>query len=69
MTWTQGRRELVVSGRLPLEQGLVLENAIWDIATAQRARDKKAGTVLEWQQSAADRAERCDGLVTAARTS
>jgi HNH endonuclease len=61
MTWTRGRRELVLSGRLPLEQGVVFEQAIWSIAKRQRAADKQAGTVLEWQQSAAD------ALVTLAR--
>ncbi|HEY1478782.1 MAG TPA: HNH endonuclease, partial [Gaiellales bacterium] len=54
MTWTRGRRELAISGRLPLEQGAAFEQAIWDIAKAQRAADKPGGTVLEWQQSAAD---------------
>ena len=54
MTWTRGRRELCLSGRLPLEQGAVFEQAIWDIAKAQRAADKQAGSVPEWQQSAAD---------------
>ena len=63
MTWTRGRRELAISGRLPLEQGAAFEQAIWDIAKAQRAADKQAGTVLEWQQSAAD------ALVTLARQS
>ena len=54
MSWTRGRRELVFSGRLPLEQGSAFEQAIWEIAKQQRALDKQAGTVLEWQQSAAD---------------
>jgi hypothetical protein len=54
MTWTRGRRELAFSGRLPLEQGLVFEQAIWDIAKTQRAADKRDRTVLDWQQSAAD---------------
>ena len=62
MTWTRGRRELCLSGRLPLEQGAIFEQAIWDIAKAQRAADKQAGSVLEWQQSAAD------ALVTLAQT-
>ena len=61
MTWTRGRRELCFSGRLPLEQGAAFEQAIWDIAKPQRAADKQAGTVLDWQQSAAD------ALVTLAR--
>ena len=61
MTWTRGRRELAISGRLPLEQGAAFEQAIWNIAKTQRAADKQAGTVLEWQQSAAD------ALVTLAR--
>jgi hypothetical protein len=62
MTWTRGRRELAISGRLPLEQGLVFEQAIWDIAKEQRKADKQQdGTVLDWQQSAAD------ALVTLAR--
>ena len=54
MTWTHGRRELAFSGRLPLEQGAAFEQAIWSIAKPRRAADKQAGTVLEWQQSAAD---------------
>jgi hypothetical protein len=29
MTWTRGRRELAFSGRLPLEQGAIFEQAIW----------------------------------------
>jgi hypothetical protein len=62
MTWTRGRRELVLSGRLPLEAGVVFEQAIWDVAKTQRAADKKDGLVLEWQQSAAD------ALVTLAQT-
>ena len=44
MTWTRGRRELVLRGRLPLEQGTAFEQAIWSIAKPQRADDKKAGT-------------------------
>jgi hypothetical protein len=39
---------------LPLEQGAAFEQAIWSIATDQRAIDKHTGTILEWQQSAAD---------------
>jgi hypothetical protein len=55
MTWTGGRRELKLSGSLPLEQGAAFEQAIWNIAKPQRARDKKTGTpVLEWQQYTAD---------------
>src|SRR6478672_10754020 len=54
MTWTRGRRELAFSGRLPLEQGAVFEQAIWSIAKPQRARDKQTGSILDWQQSAAD---------------
>ncbi len=61
MTWTRGRRELVLSGRLPLEQGAAFEQAIWSIAKTQRAIDKQAGTILGWQQSAAD------ALITLAR--
>ena len=44
MTWTRGRRELCFSGRLPLEQGVAFEQAIWNIAKPQRALDKQAGT-------------------------
>ena len=62
MTWTRGRRELVLSGRLPLEQGTAFEQAIWNIAKPQRALDKQAGTSLEWQQYTAD------ALVTLARS-
>jgi hypothetical protein len=55
MTWMRGRRELCFSGRLPLEQGIVFEQAVWDIAKTERAADKKAGAAaLDWQQSAAD---------------
>ena len=61
MTWTRGKRELAISGRLPLEQGAAFEQAIWNIAKPQRALDKQAGTILEWRQSAAD------ALVTLAR--
>ena len=61
MTWTRGRRELCISGRLPLEQGAAFEQAIWGIATQHRAIDKQAGVILDWQQSAAD------ALVTLAR--
>jgi hypothetical protein len=61
MSWTRGGRELAFSGRLPLEQGAAFEQAIWSIAMAQRATDKQAGVVLDWQASAAD------ALVTLAR--
>ena len=61
MAWKAGGRELVFSGSLPLEQGAVFEQAIRGIAKAQRAVDKQAGTMLEWQQSTAD------ALVTLAR--
>ena len=54
MTWTRGGRELAISGRLPLEQGAAFEQAIWDVAKSRRAADKQAGTVIDWQQSAAD---------------
>jgi hypothetical protein len=54
MSWTRGRRELCFGGRLPLEQGVAFEQAIWSIAKEQRAVDKQAGSVLDWQQSAAD---------------
>ena len=54
MTWTRGRRELVLSGRLPLEQGAAFEQAIWSAAKSQRATDKRDGVILDWQQSAAD---------------
>ena len=54
MTWTRGKRELAISGRLPLEQGAAFEQAIWSVAKDQRAIDKQAGVVLDWQQSAAD---------------
>jgi HNH endonuclease len=63
MTWTRGRRELAFSGRLPLEQGAAFEQAIWSIAKTQRAVEKQAGRILDWQQSAAD------ALVTLARSS
>ena len=54
MTWTRGGRELAFSGRLPLEHGIAFEQAIWNIAKTQRAADKQAGVMLDWQQSAAD---------------
>jgi hypothetical protein len=54
MTWTPDRRELVFGGRLPLEQGVVFEQAIWDVAKSQRAADKKSGSVLEWHHYTAD---------------
>ncbi|MDX6631951.1 MAG: hypothetical protein QOH00_4197, partial [Gaiellales bacterium] len=73
MTWTRGRRELMLSGRLPLEQGLAFEQAIWSIAKPQRALDKQAGAMLEWQQSAADAlitlARQCGGAEGGARRS
>ena len=40
---------------------MAFEQAIWNIATEQRAADKKSGETLDWQQSAAD------ALVTLAR--
>jgi hypothetical protein len=55
MAWTGDARELVFSGRLPLEQGVAFEQAIWSIAKPYRAADKKAGcATLEWQQYTAD---------------
>jgi hypothetical protein len=55
MKWTNDGRELALSGRLPLEHGLVLEQAIWNIAKPARAADKKTGSpVLEWRQYSAD---------------
>jgi 5-methylcytosine-specific restriction endonuclease McrA len=54
MTWAPGKRELVLSGRLPLEQGVAFENAIWSIATEQRAAAKKTDEILDWRQSTAD---------------
>src|SRR4051812_18544679 len=59
VTWVNGKRELAISGRLPLEQGVVVEQALWEIAKAARADDKKPHT-LEWPQYCAD------ALVTAA---
>ena len=58
-----GERELVFSGRLPLEQGAAFEQAIWNIAKPQRASTSKTAAVLEWQQYTAD------ALVTLARHS
>ena len=54
MAWRDGGRELVFSGSLPLEQGVVFQHAISSIAKHQRALDKRVGAVLEWQQSTAD---------------
>ena len=52
--WVNGDRELLIHGRLPLEQGRAFEQAVWDTATSRRAAEKRDGVVLEWQQSAAD---------------
>ena len=54
MKWTPDRSELILSGSLPHELGVVFENAIRDAAKRQRAIDKKVGVVLDWQQSTAD---------------
>jgi hypothetical protein len=55
MTWTSDARELVFSGRLPLEHGVAFEQAIRNTAKPLRAADKKTGMpVLEWQQYTAD---------------
>ena len=67
MTWTRGGRELAFAGRLPLEQGAAFEQAIWDVAKSRRAADKQAGTVIDWQQSAADDSSRSPARA-AART-
>ena len=73
MTWTRGRRQLAFSGRLPLEQGAVFEQAIWSIAKSQRALDKQTGIILDWHQSAADAlvtlAKRCRGAAGGVRRS
>ena len=53
-SWVNGDRELLIHGRLPLEQGRAFEQAIWDTTTSRRAAEKQDGVVLEWQQSAAD---------------
>jgi hypothetical protein len=54
LKWIEGGRELVINGRLPLEQAVAFEQAIRSAAKAQRAIDKKHGIALEWQQSTAD---------------
>ena len=55
LKWIEGGRELVINGRLPLEQGAAFEHAIRSTAEAQRAADKKTGApLLAWQQSTAD---------------
>ena len=54
LKWIEGGRELVINGRLPLEQAVAFEQAIRTAAKAQRAIDKKHGIHLEWQQSTAD---------------
>ena len=54
MTWTPGGASSCSAGGLPLEQGAAFEQAIWNIATEQRAAAKKTGEILGWQQSAAD---------------
>lgn len=54
MKWIDGGRELVFSGQLPLEQGVIFENSIWEAAKALRAADKRNGETLAWQQYTAD---------------
>jgi hypothetical protein len=55
MTWSSDKRELRLSGALPLEQGTAFEHTIWEIAKPMRAADKKSGSpVLEWRQYTAD---------------
>ena len=55
LKWIEGGRELVISGRLPLEQGDgVRGRRSAAHAKAQRALDKKHHGALEWQQSTAD---------------
>src|ERR1700710_3256589 len=54
LKWIEGGRELVINGRLPLEQAVAFEQAIRSAAKAQRAIDKKHGIALEWQPSTAD---------------
>src|ERR1700710_2034020 len=54
LKWIEGGRELLINGRLPLEQAVAFEQAIRSAAKAQRAIDKKHGVQLEWQQSTAD---------------
>ena len=44
MTWTRGKRELVLNGRLPLEQGVAFEQAIWKVRQGTRAADKHAAS-------------------------
>ncbi len=53
-SWVNGDRELLIHGRLPLEQGRAFEQAIWDTTTSRRACEARDGVVLEWQQSTAD---------------
>ena len=55
MTWTNGGRELVFSGQLPLEHGAAFEQAIRELAKlATRRRQEEAERSSSWQQSAAD---------------
>src|SRR6195952_1460164 len=54
LKWIEGGRELLINGRLPLEQAVAFEQAIRSAAKAQRAIDKKHGVQLEWQQPTAD---------------
>ena len=55
LTWTHGRRELCLSGRLPLELGTAFEDAIWELAKRDRAADtKRSGSMLAWSAYAAD---------------
>ena len=54
MAWSGDGRELIFNGRLPLEQGVVFEQAIRELAKASARADKKTGSVLEWQQYTAD---------------
>src|SRR4051812_32979377 len=55
LSWDEGHRELILHGRLPLEQGLAVEQAIRNAAKTQQADDKKTGEpTLDWQQYTAD---------------
>lgn len=54
MSWTHGRQELLLSGRLPLELGAAFEQTIVAIAGEQHAADRRDGVAHEWQHATAD---------------
>ena len=61
MTWTRGKRELAISGRLPLEQGAASSRPSGASPRNSAPSTSRPGWCSSWQQSAAD------ALVTLAR--